>query len=50
MTREELRNNYEKKSVSYAAESIILAEHSQNHFAKVSFAKRQKIVSQKNTI
>lgn len=40
----------EMTSVSYAAESIILAEHFQNHFAKVSFAKRQKIVSQKNII
>lgn len=30
-------------SVSYAAESIILAEYSQNHFAKVSFVKRQQI-------
>lgn len=47
MTREELRYTItKKKSVSYAAESIILAEHFQNHFAKVSFAKRQKIVSQ----
>lgn len=31
------------KSVSYAAESILLAEHTQNHFAKVDIAKRQKI-------
>lgn len=37
-------------SVSYAAESILLTEHTPNHFAKVSFAKRQKIVSQKNII
>lgn len=50
MTREELRNNYEKESVSYATESIILAEHSQNHFAKVSFARKQKIISQMNII
>lgn len=31
-------------------DSIILAEHSQNHFAKVSSAKRQKMISQINII
>nr|DAG50149.1 MAG TPA: hypothetical protein [Caudoviricetes sp.] len=40
----------EMKSVSYAAVSILLAEHVQKLFAKVIFAKRQKIVSQINII
>ena len=37
-------------SVSYAAESILLTGHTQNHFAKVGIAKRQKIASQMNII
>lgn len=40
----------EKEISDVKEESIILAGYSQNHFAKVNFAKRQKIVSQKNTI
>lgn len=40
----------EMTSVSYAAEIILLIEHTQNRFAKVGFAKRQKIASQMNII
>lgn len=38
------------KSVSYAAECILLAERVQNHFVKVIFARMQNIVSQMNII
>ena len=37
-------------SVSYAAKSILLIKHTQNRFAKVSIARRQKIASQMNII
>lgn len=37
-------------SVSYAAESILLTEHTQNRFVKVIFARMQKTVSQINII
>nr|DAL58831.1 MAG TPA_asm: hypothetical protein [Caudoviricetes sp.] len=40
----------EMTSVNYATVSFMLAEHTQNQFAKVTFAKRQKIISQMNII
>ena len=38
------------KYASYAAESILLTEHSQRHFVKVVIARMQKIVSLMNII
>ena len=40
----------EMKFVSCALKISLLIEHTQNHFVKVDFAKKQKMISQMNII
>lgn len=50
MTREELRNNYEKEICELCCREYYTSRALPESLCEGQFAKRQKIVSQKNTI